>query len=81
MANKMPGVRSALVHDEELARLTRRHNNTNVLSLGAMFMDEAKAARITKNWLDTDFSHEERHERRIREIAELERMETHHADI
>ncbi|MCL5102517.1 MAG: ribose-5-phosphate isomerase [Armatimonadetes bacterium] len=81
VANKIPGVRSALVHDEDLARLTRQHNNSNVLSLGAMFMDEVKAEKITKNWLDTDFSHEERHERRVREIAELERTETYHAEI
>lgn len=76
VANKLPGVRSALVHDEELARITRQHNDTNVLSLGAMFMDEGKAGRIAKNWLETEFSGAERHERRIEEIRELERRET-----
>lgn len=78
VANKLPGVRSALVHDEELAKLTRQHNDSNVLALGAMFLDESKAKRITKNWLDTEFSHADRHERRIREIAELEKTETPH---
>lgn len=75
VANKVPGVRSALVHDEELARLTRQHNDTNVLSLGAMFLDEPRARRIVKNWLDTPFSQAERHERRIRKIEELEEKE------
>lgn len=76
VANKVPGVRSALVHDEELARITRQHNDTNVLSLGSMFMDEDKAKRIVKNWLDTEFSHVDRHERRVNEITDLERRET-----
>ncbi len=75
VANKVPGVRSALVHDEELARRTREHNDTNVLALGAMFLDEDKARRITKNWLETEFSGAERHARRIREIADVERRE------
>jgi len=73
VANKVPGVRSALVHDEALAKLTREHNDSNVLSLGAMFMDTDKAKRIVGNWLGTEFSRAERHERRIREIAEMER--------
>ena len=75
VANKISGVRSALVHDEELAKLTRMHNNTNVLSLGAMFVDDEKAKRIVKNWLETDFSHGDRHVRRINEIEELEEQE------
>ncbi len=74
VANKFPGVRSALVHDEELARTTRLHNDTNVLSLGAMMVDEDKARRIVTNWLETDFSREERHQRRVEEIEELERQ-------
>ncbi|MBI2844286.1 MAG: ribose-5-phosphate isomerase [Armatimonadetes bacterium] len=74
-ANKIPGVRSALVHDEELAKLTRQHNDTNVLSLGSMFVDETKARKIVKNWLDTPFSRAERHERRIRKIEKLEQRE------
>ncbi len=74
VANKFTGVRSALVHDEELARLTRQHNDTNVLSLGAMFLDDDKARRIVSNWLETEFSHAERHQRRVDEIEELERQ-------
>lgn len=74
VANKFPGVRSALVHDPELAKITRQHNNTNVLSLGAMFIEPEKAEQIVRNWLETDFSNAERHERRIAEIEALERQ-------
>lgn len=72
VANKLPGVRSALVHDEELAIRTRQHNDTNVLSLGAMYVDAEKAKRIVRNWLETPFSNAERHSRRIRQIEEIE---------
>ena len=75
VANKIQGVRSALVNDEELASLTRQHNNTNVLSLGAMFLDENKAKKVVKSWLDAEFSGAERHERRVKEIEELEKQE------
>jgi ribose 5-phosphate isomerase B len=75
VANKVPGIRSALVHYEELAVRTRQHNDTNVLALGSMFLDEGKAERIVKNWLDTEFSGEERHVRRIGEIGEIERVQ------
>lgn len=74
VANKLPRVRSALVHDEELARTTRQHNDTNVLTLGAMFVDEDKAKRIAKNWLETEFSGVERHARRVKEIEEIEKQ-------
>lgn len=73
VANKIPGARSALVHDEQLAGLTREHNDTNVLALGAMFLDEERAGRIAKVWLETPFSGEDRHARRIRKIEEIER--------
>lgn len=75
VANKVPGVRSALVNDEQLAVQTRLHNDTNVLALGAMLLNEDKAKQITKNWLETEFSHADRHERRIREIEDIERQE------
>lgn len=75
VANKVPGVRSALINDEQLAIITRQHNDTNVLSLGAMLVDADKAKKITKNWLETEFSGDERHKRRIREIEDIERQE------
>ena len=76
VANKFPGVRSALVHDEELAKITREHNDTNVLSIGALFVDEVKAGRIVRNWLETEYSGAERHQRRISEIEEIENQLT-----
>jgi len=74
VANKFPGVRSALVHDEELAKQTREHNDTNVLALGAMFMDDEKAERIAEIWLETDFSGADRHRRRVEEIERMEQQ-------
>lgn len=74
VANKFPAVRSALVHDMQLARLTRQHNDSNVLCLGALFTDSAQAERIVRNWLEEPFSNAERHKRRIAQIADLERQ-------
>jgi ribose 5-phosphate isomerase B len=79
VANKVPGVRSALVHNEDLAARTREHNDTNVLALGSMSLGEDEAKRIAKTWLETAFSHGERHERRVREIEQLEKEEAQHA--
>lgn len=73
VANKFPGVRSALVHDIQLARLTRQHNDSNVLCLGALFTDSVQAERIVRNWLEEPFSGAERHKRRIAQIADLDR--------
>ncbi len=75
VANKTPGVRSALVHSVDLARRTREHNDTNVLSLGSMLVDEDTAVQITRTWLETDFTGEERHARRIAKIEDIERSE------
>ena len=80
VANKIPGIRSALVHDEVLAKLTREHNDSNVLALGSMFVKAEKAERIAKIWLETEFSHADRHERRIRKIEDIEKAEATHAD-
>ncbi|MBT3840719.1 MAG: ribose 5-phosphate isomerase B, partial [Verrucomicrobia bacterium] len=54
-ANKVPGVRAALTHDEETAKLTRQHNNANVLCLGAAATDEALAKRILDAFIETPF--------------------------
>jgi ribose 5-phosphate isomerase B len=55
VANKFPGVRAALCHDEDAARLARRHNNANVLALGARVVDAATALRIVAVFLSTPF--------------------------
>ncbi len=67
-ANKVPGVRAALVRDEETAKLTRQHNNANVLCLGATSTDEALAKRILDLFIETRFEDGGRHERRVNKI-------------
>jgi ribose 5-phosphate isomerase B len=74
-ANKVPGARAALVWNEETARLAREHNDANVAGIGARMHDPDTAFRIVEAFLDTPFSHGERHVRRIAEIAAFERGE------
>lgn len=71
-ANKVRGIRCALCGDLLSARLTREHNDTNVLALGAYIVGEKLAAAIVDEWLETAFSNEERHTRRIRKIHDIE---------
>ncbi|MGM9971714.1 MAG: ribose 5-phosphate isomerase B [Anaeroplasmataceae bacterium] len=70
VANKVKGVRCALVTDTNSARLTREHNNTNVLALGQKNVTTELALEIVKIWIETPFSNEERHIRRINMIEE-----------
>ena len=67
-ANKVPGVRAALAHDEQTARLTRQHNNANVLCLGAAATDEALAKSILDTFIETRFEEGGRHERRVNKM-------------
>ena len=64
-ANKVPGIRCALCGDVTSARLTRLHNNANVLALGAGIVGTNQALDIVDTFLHTEFSGEERHQRRI----------------
>ena len=75
VANKVPGARAALVYDSYTARITREHNDSNVLCLGSRTVtkDTALAKRLVKKWLETPFSKDVRHVRRIRKIAKYER--------
>lgn len=66
-ANRFRGVRAALPHDEESARLSREHNDANVLALGGRVLDHARAERILDVWLETPFAGG-RHEGRVRKI-------------
>ena len=67
-ANKVPGVRAALCGDCFSAEATRSHNDANVLALGARVLGEGLALKIVDTFLDTPFSHDERHIRRIQKI-------------
>ena len=64
-ANKVPGVRAALCSDTLSAKMTRLHNDANVLAMGAGIVGENLALAIVETFLNTEFSGEERHMRRI----------------
>lgn len=68
MANKVNGIRAALVHDVFTAKATREHNDTNVLAMGGRVISEELALEIVNIWVHTEFSNEERHVRRIGKI-------------
>jgi ribose 5-phosphate isomerase B len=70
-ANKVRGVRAALCNDLFTARLSRQHNDANVLSMGGRIVAFGLADEILQVWLDTPFEGG-RHERRLAQIAELE---------
>ena len=67
-ANRIPGVRAALCGDCLSAELTRLHNDANILALGAAITGEGLALKIVDVFLDTPFSDEQRHKRRIAKI-------------
>ena len=71
-ANKVRGIRAALAWSEETATLARRHNDANVISLGARMHPVEDATRFVELFLGTPFSGEERHGRRIEQIAAYE---------
>jgi ribose 5-phosphate isomerase B len=72
-ANKFRGIRAALAYDEENARLSKAHNNANVLCLGGRTMDRKQAENIVRAWLETQFSGEERHARRLKKLEGFEK--------
>ena len=72
-ANKVQGIRCALLSDVMSARLTREHNDTNMMAIGAGVVGEMLALEILDTWLDTEFSHNERHQRRIDKVMALEK--------
>ena len=70
-ANKVPGVRAATVHDEYTARMSREHNDANVLCLGARVLDATHATEIAEHWLGYEFGGD-RHARRVDKINALD---------
>ena len=71
-ANKIPGIRAAVAWNEEIARLSRQHNDANVLSLAARYIPDEEQEKIVKAWLETDFEGG-RHERRVEKIEQIEK--------
>ena len=71
-ANKIKGVRAVLGFSKENVELSRLHNDANVLSLGSSFTNGELAKSLVKIFLETPFSNEERHKRRIEKIKNLE---------
>lgn len=76
VANKVDGIRAAVLHayNEDIVRLSKEHNNANVLAIGARFMTEDEAVKAVTLWLNTPFSKEERHVRRIAQITTFEQQ-------
>ena len=72
-ANKVQGIRCALLSDVMSARLTREHNDTNMMAIGAGVVGEMLALEILDTWLETEFSYNERHQRRIDKVMALEK--------
>jgi len=71
VANKFPGVRAAVCHDVSAAEMSRKHNDSNMLGLGADVINEELARKILHVWLETKFEGG-RHLRRIQKISEIE---------
>jgi len=72
-ANKVPGVRAALVYSERVAAGTRDHNDSNVLVLAGREFSNDENLRMLDIWMKTPYSNEERHQRRLKQIQEIER--------
>ena len=72
-ANKVPGIRCALLHETWSAKMTREHNDTNMMAMGAAVVGEMLALEIVDTWLGTEFSGETKHQRRIDKVMALEK--------
>ncbi len=71
-ANKVPGVRAAPCNNVETARLSREHNDANVLVLAAKTVGKEKLEDIIQIWLNTGFTGDERHVRRLKKVKQIE---------
>lgn len=72
-ANKVRGIRCALLHDVWSAKMTRSHNDTNMMAMGAAMVGKMLALEIVDTWLGTEFSGEAKHQRRIDKVMALEK--------
>ncbi len=71
-ANKIKGVRAALAWSVETAKLAREHNNANVIGIGGRMHSESETLAIVDAFINTNFSNDERHMRRINQLSEYE---------
>ena len=69
VANKVKGIRAALCSSPEAAKLSREHNDSNILCLGGRLLDGKQVEEIVRVWVSTGFSGDERHVRRIQQIS------------
>jgi ribose 5-phosphate isomerase B len=74
-ANKVRGIRAALCNDLYTARVSREHNDANVLAMGGRIVGEGLGDEILRQWLSTGFEGG-RHERRVKQITDIERGES-----
>ena len=74
-ANKVNGVRAAVCSEPTSARLTREHNNANILAIGARIVGDELAKDIVRTFLTTEYSNGERHERRLALLHEIEKRQ------
>lgn len=78
VANRVQGIRATVFYgepeysDESIISLSRQHNDANILSIGARFVTEEEALEAIDMWLETSFSEEEKHARRIAKIDEID---------
>ncbi len=74
VSNKVTGIRAVVLYsyNEDIIKLSKEHNNSNILSLGARFINEKEAIKAVSLWLKTPFSEEERHKRRLKKIEMFE---------
>lgn len=74
VANRFPGVRADVWYggSDEIVKLSREHNDANILSIGARFVDEEAAKKAVELWLTTPFSNDPRHVRRIEQIDNIQ---------
>ena len=69
-ANKVKGIRCALIHDVYTAEMCKKHNNANMIAMGARVVDHDEALKMVETWMSTQFE-EGRHQRRIDQIEEI----------
>lgn len=74
VANRFPGVRAIVWYggNIDIIKLSKEHNNANILSIGARFVDKEETEKAVETWLNTSFSNEERHKRRNQQIDSIE---------